>query len=107
VRRGENRVTGVEHTLSELIARFALRRRANSAEFMAGIWLVRQGAVYVRSASSRVLHAVVRDGASQTVSIIARGEDLHGDCSCSTGSGQVCRHQVAAAHAYWLQQSRE
>lgn len=97
-------MSGVEHTISELIARFALRRNANSAEFVAGVMLVRHGAVYLRSVSARVLHAVVRDGTSQEVSIVADGEELVGDCSCGSRGALVCRHQVAAAHAVWLQQ---
>lgn len=96
-------MTGAEHTVSELIARFALRRNADSAEFVAGVWLVQQGAVYVRSLSARVLRAVVRDGAPQTVSIIAEGGNLIGGCTCGSRQEQVCRHQVAAVHAIWLQ----
>lgn len=96
-------VTGAEHTISELIARFALRRHANSAEFVAGIWLVRRGAVRVRSLSTRALDAIVRDNTPQSVSIVVEGERLIGSCSCGLPEGQICRHQVAAAHAVWLQ----
>jgi uncharacterized Zn finger protein len=101
----ENCVTGVEQTVSQLIARFALRRNANYVEFMAGVWLVQQGAVYVRALSARALRAAVRDGTTQTVSIVADGENLVGGCSCGSGRDEVCRHQVAAVHAVWLQQS--
>jgi uncharacterized Zn finger protein len=100
-------VTGVEHTVAELIARYALRRHASSAEFMAGLWLVRRGAVRLQSMSSRALRAVVSDGASQTVSIVAEGDHLVGDCSCGSAAAQVCRHQVAAAHVVWLQSSAQ
>ena len=93
----------MEHSVSELIARFALRRNATSSEFVAGVWLVQQGAVYIRSLTARVLQAVVRDGTTQTVSIAAEGEQLLGNCSCGCPHGQVCRHQVAAAHSVWLE----
>jgi len=96
-------MTGVEHTLLQLVARFALRRNASSAEFVAGVVLVRQGAVRLRSVSVSVLRAVVRDGTPQTVSIVADGDKLVGDCSCGAVTGQICRHQVAAVHALWLQ----
>lgn len=100
-------MTGAEHTVSELVARFALRRNADSGEFMAGVWLVSKGAVHLRHLSARALHAVVRDGTPQDVSIVAKGEHLVGDCSCGSAGGQVCRHQVAAAHAVWLQRPRD
>lgn len=96
-------MTGVEHTVLTLIARFTLRRHASSAEFLAGVFLVQQGAVYVRSVSARMLNAIVRDGASHSVSILVEGNDLVGDCSCGSRREQVCRHQVAAVHAVWLQ----
>ena len=96
-------MTGVEHTVSELIARFVLRRNASSAEFMAGVWLVGQGAVRLKHLSARVVRAVVRDEAPQAVSITAVGSHLVGDCSCGAHGNLVCRHQVAAAHAVWLQ----
>jgi len=96
-------MTGIEHTLAQLIARFALRRNASSSEFVAGVWLVRQGAVRLRSVSADALRAVVRDGTPQTVSIVAEGDELVGDCTCGARPGQICRHQVAAAHALWLQ----
>jgi uncharacterized Zn finger protein len=96
-------MSGVEHTLAQLIARFALRRNASSAEFVAGVWLVREGAVRLRSVSASALRAVVRDGTPQTVSIVAEGDKLVGQCSCGAACGQVCRHQVAAVHALWLQ----
>ena len=96
-------MTGVEHSVTELIARFALRRNANSAEFMAGVFLVSQGAVRLKQLSRRVLRAVVRDDSPQDVSIIAIGSRLVGDCSCGARGAQVCRHQGAAAHAVWLQ----
>jgi uncharacterized Zn finger protein len=102
----ETCVGGVEHTVAELVARFALRRNASSAEFLAGVWLVHQGAVYLRSVSARALQAVIRDDPSRTVSLVAEGEKLVGDCSCGARGEHVCRHQVAAAHAFWLEQPR-
>jgi uncharacterized Zn finger protein len=99
-------VTGAEHTLVQLIARFTLRRQATSTEFMAGLWLVSTGAVQLRQLSERVLQAFVRDGATQAVSITADGDCLVGECSCGCGRGEVCRHQVAATHAAWLQLPR-
>lgn len=96
-------MTGAEHTIAQLVARFVLRRQASSAEFVAGVWLVSQGAVRLKHLSARALHAVVRDGTTETVTIVARGTDLVGDCSCGAGRGRVCRHQVAATHALWLQ----
>lgn len=96
-------MTGAEHTLVALIARFTLRRQASHAEFMAGVWLVSTGAVQLRHLSGRMLQAFVRDGTTQAVSITADGEDLIGECSCGCAAGEVCRHQVAATHAAWLQ----
>ena len=96
-------MTGAEHTVVQLIARFALRRQASSAEFMAGVWLVSAGSVRLRHMSARLLQAVVRDGTTQAVSLVVAGEELVGECSCGCGRGEVCRHQVAAAHAAWLQ----
>ena len=87
----------------QLIARFTLRRQATSSEFMAGLWLVSAGAVQLRQFSARVLQAFVRDGTTQAVSITAEGEDLIGECTCGCAQGEVCRHQVAATHAAWLQ----
>ena len=95
-------MTGVEHTVVELIARFALRRHASSAEFTAGVWLVSAGAVRLRRVSARMLQASVRDNTTQAVSIVAEGERLVGECSCGSAPGEICRHQVAAAHAAWL-----
>jgi len=96
-------VTGAEHTVMELIARFALRRNASSAEFAAGVWLVSAGAVRLQHLSTRVLQAFVRDGTTEAVHIIAEGERLIGECSCGSARGEICRHQVAAAHAVWLE----
>ena len=98
-------MTGAEHTVVQLVARFALRRQASSNEFMAGVWLVSAGAVRVRHMSARLLQAVVRDGTPQAVSLVADGEMLVGECSCGCAPEEVCRHQVAAAHAAWLQLS--
>ncbi len=100
-------MTGAEHSLVQLIARFALRRQASSSEFMAGVCLVSGGAVHLRHKSARMLQALVRDGATQDVSILAEGDDLVGQCSCGSGPGEVCRHQVAATHAAWLQLSAD
>ena len=96
-------MTGAEHTLVQFIARFTLRRQATSAEFMAGLWLVSAGAVQLRTFSTRMLQALVRDGATQSVLITTEGETLVGECSCGCAKGEVCRHQVAATHAAWLQ----
>jgi uncharacterized Zn finger protein len=70
---------------------------------MAGVWLVSVGAVQMRHLSARMLQAFVRDGTTEAVSIIAKGESLIGECSCGSAQGDVCRHQVAVAHAAWLQ----
>ena len=96
-------MTGAEHSVIALIARFALRRQASSSEFMAGVWLVSTGAVHLRQMSARMLQALVSDGTTLAVSIVAEGDDLVGECSCGSVRGEVCRHQVAAAHAAWLQ----
>jgi len=96
-------VTGAEHTLVQFIARFTLRRQATSSEFMAGLWLVSAGAVQLRTFSARMLQALVRDGTTQSVSITAEGETFVGKCSCGCARDEVCRHQVAATHAAWLQ----
>ena len=96
-------MTGAEHNVVQLIARFALRRQASSSEFMAGVLLVSTGAVRLRRMSGRMLQAFVRDGTTEAVSIVAEGESLVGECSCGCIRGDVCRHQVAAAHAAWLE----
>lgn len=96
-------MTGAEHTLVTLIARFTLRRQASSAEFVAGVWLVSAGAVQLRQLSARMLQAFVRDGETQAVSILVEDGTLIGECSCGSAREAVCRHQVAATHAAWLQ----
>jgi uncharacterized Zn finger protein len=95
-------VTDADDTVSELVARFQLRRRANTNTFRDGVRLARLGAVTGLQASDHELGAVVHDPDPEAVVIVVQDKSLVGRCSCPTGESGICRHQVAAAHALWV-----
>ena len=92
-------------TVSRLVARYQLRRRADTDAFAAGIRLARQGAVTLELHSPDEVRGVVQDPAPFAVRIVVDGDQLVGTCPCEE-PGRICRHQVAVAHAVWVQDRR-
>ena len=90
-----------EVSLRELISTFQLRRRAGSEAFRDGVRLCDMGAVDIISETERSFCAEVLDAALETVTVRVEDGSLTGTCSCDKGSSEICRHQVAAAHALW------
>jgi uncharacterized Zn finger protein len=93
------------HSVSSLIARFQLRRRAMTDVFAAGTRLARLGAVTLDSVTPDELWATVHDPDPVVVRIVVEGDVLVGRCGCADDR-PVCRHQVAAAHALWVRDRR-
>lgn len=93
-------------TVSDLVARFQLRRRAASDTFAAGVRLARLGAVTIDLIAPGELVATVNDPDPLSVRLTIENGALHGTCPCETAEDQVCRHQVAAAHALWVRDRR-
>jgi uncharacterized Zn finger protein len=91
-------------TVENLVDRFALRRRAETAEFHAGVQLARSGRVMVTEVTDVQLRAVVSDREPVEVTVITDdGAGLSGRCTCKSSTYEVCRHQVAATHTLWMQ----
>ena len=89
-------------TLEELVARFALRRRAPTVEFLVGVRLAKSGHVALAEVTSVQLKALVSDPDPIEVTLFAdEAAGLSGRCACGATMDDVCRHQVAAAHALW------
>jgi uncharacterized Zn finger protein len=93
-------------TVSDLIARFQLRRRAASDAFAAGVRLARQGDVSLDTVADLEVAGTVQDAQPFFVRIVVDEEGLVGVCPCDAADGSVCRHQVAVAHALWARHRR-
>ena len=93
-------------TVSHLVARFQLRRRAPSDSFASGVRLARLGAVTIDLIAPGELRATVKDAVSLPVRIVVDGEKLAGTCPCETAKTRICCHQVAATHALWVHDRR-
>lgn len=90
-------------TVQALIDRFSLRRRAETAEFLAGVQLVRSGCVTITEVTELKLRASVSDHGLLEVTVLAHdGDGLVGRCACEMADHGVCRHQVAVTHALWM-----
>ena len=88
-------------SVTSLVTRFVLRRRADVEAYKAGTRLAYSGAVeLVRVEPSRV-SAVVHDLTPFDVCLFVDGGQLASACICSSRLF-VCRHAVATAHALWL-----
>jgi uncharacterized Zn finger protein len=88
-------------TVSYLVARFQLRRRAPTEAFRAGVGLARSGFVSIASIAADQVHAEVRDPSPLAVDLYVERGSLVGRCPCPAATHSVCRHQVAVAHAVW------
>jgi uncharacterized Zn finger protein len=93
-------------TVSDLVARFQLRRRATTDAFRAGVRLARTGVVTVTSVAPESVHAEVRDPSVLAVELYVDNGSLVGQCPCLAAAHSVCRHQVAVAHAVWVERRR-
>lgn len=87
-------------TVSELVARFQLRQRADASEFAAGVRLARQDAVSWQQVTDARVRAAVQDKDLQHVELWSEGAGIGGRCGCGLPT-DPCRHQVAVAHALW------
>jgi len=97
-------VDETSETVQALIDRFSLRRRAETAEFLAGVQLVRTGCVTLIEVTELQLRALVSDHEVLEVTVFADdGDGLVGRCACAMSDQGVCRHQVAVTHALWMQ----
>ena len=94
-------------TVSGLIGRFALRRRATTAAFAEGVRLARLGAVTLDLVSPGEIRAQVEEcGSLFAVRVFASDGQLLGDCACNPEEHVPCRHQVAVAHVVWVKGRR-
>lgn len=93
-------------SVSGLVARFQLRRRAPTDAFRAGVKLARLGAVKILDLSATQVRAAVRDTRLLAVELRVEKGSLVGHCPCPAASHSVCRHQVAVAHAVWIDRRR-
>jgi uncharacterized Zn finger protein len=92
-------------TVSELVSRFELRRRAPTPVFAAGVRLARQGAVRFQVVNDFDVQATVEDDPLAKVQLRATAGRIHGGCSC-VEPVDPCMHQVAVAHALWTRARR-
>lgn len=98
----ESTVAEASVTVADLVARFALRSRASTESFHAGVRLARSGKVTLISVTNAELSAIVSDPQPLEVALhTSDAGELAGRCACGVSFGTVCRHQVAAAHALW------
>lgn len=88
-------------TVSQLIARFQLRRRASTDAFHTGVRLATWGDVTVMSVTPDLVHGQVRDPSVLHVQLYVDNGALVGRCPCPAATHSVCWHQVAVAHAVW------
>jgi uncharacterized Zn finger protein len=93
-------------SVSDLVARFQLRRRASTQAFRSGVRLQRTGFVTVADVAPDLVRAKVRDPSPLQVELRVEGGSLVGRCPCPAAAHSVCRHQVAVAHAMWVGQRR-
>lgn len=90
-------------TIEELVARFELRRRAVTRDFLAGTALAVDGRVRLLLVTADEVTAFVDDDPSREVVLRVDGGDLTGTCTCGAAPPHdACRHAVAAAHALWV-----
>jgi uncharacterized Zn finger protein len=89
-------------SVGDLVARFQLRRRASTEAFRTGVRLVRSGDVTVISVAAESVHAEVRDRSLLAVELYVDDSSLVGRCPCSAAEHGICGHQVAVAHAVWV-----
>lgn len=99
-------MTDESPSILDLISRFQLRRRATTSVFAAGMGLVSRGAVELRGLSHTAVEAWIRDGQSYLVRLRVSNGELVGTCSCAPDAQVICSHQVAAAHAVWIETNR-
>lgn len=89
-------------SVSDLVARFQLRRRASTEAFRSGVRIARTGCVTITGIEPRVVSADVRDPSTLHVELYVDNDSLVGRCPCPAAVHSVCRHQVAVAHAVWV-----
>ena len=93
-------------TISALVARFQLRRRASTEAFSTGVRLARRGFVSIADVEAELVRAEVRDPSPLHVELYVDKNSLVGRCPCPAAVHSVCRHQVAVAHAVWVSSRR-
>lgn len=94
-------------TISRLVARYQLRRRADSDSFHAGIRLAQLNSVTLELVAPSEVTATVRDPEPMLVRIAVEGDQLVGTCPCEIAADRICAHQVAVAHAVWIRDRRQ
>lgn len=93
-------------TVSDLVARFQLRRRAPTEAFRSGVRLARTSAVTIAGIEPALVRAEVHDPNPLPVELYVEHGSLVGRCPCPAAAHSVCRHQVAVAHALWADRRR-
>ena len=88
--------------ITDLIARFQLRRRASTEAFRSGVRLARTGVVELVDVTADRVRADVRDPEPLRVELGVDNASLVGQCPCTAAVDSVCRHEVAVAHAVWV-----
>ena len=78
-------MTGSRPTVTDLVARFQLRRRASTEAFRDGVRLARLGLVSIDGFAPDHVHAEVRDSTLLPVELIVDHGLLVGRCSCPAG----------------------
>ena len=93
-------------SVSELVARFQLRRRAHTVAFARGVRLARQGAVSLATVTDTLVRGLVEDAdRTHTVDLSVSDGGIEGACTCAS-TDNPCAHQVAVAHALWVSDRR-
>lgn len=93
-------------SVAELVARFQLRKRARTVEFSAGVRMARERrVVFDELTGPRVQARVDDEGSPRHVTLIAENSAIVASCDCHLGA-DPCRHQVAVAHAVWVESRR-
>lgn len=93
-------------TVSDLVARFQLRRRASTEAFRTGVRLARSGFVTLADVTEDEVRAEVRDPQPLSVGLYIEHGSLVGRCPCAAAVHSVCPHQVAVAHQLWVHNRR-
>lgn len=88
-------------TVSDLVARFQLRRRASTNAFRTGVRLARLRLVNIAVFADDHVLAEVRDPNPLRVELHVENWSLVGQCPCPAPTPSVCPHQVAVAHTVW------
>jgi uncharacterized Zn finger protein len=95
-------------TVEDLVAHFALRRRAATREFLAGTAIAAARRVRLVLLTAAEVTALVDDDPVCEVVLRVVGEDLTAACTCgAVAPDDACRHAVAAAHALWVHRRPE